>query len=83
MRGHGRPLVKVQLMAQDLRGHAKELGLGTRKRAYERLLVKPTCKQKSPVYWRCQYHGMINKNSSDSEVDQPELRVLQRAELEK
>jgi hypothetical protein len=46
MRGHGRPLVKVQpqlqLMAQDRRGHAKELRLGTMKRAYERLLVKPS-----------------------------------------
>ena len=28
-------------------------------------------------------HGMITKNSSHSGVDQPELRVLQRAELEK
>ena len=46
VRGHGRPLVKVQpqlqLMAQDRRGHAKELRLGTMKRAYERLLVKPS-----------------------------------------
>jgi hypothetical protein len=38
---------------------------------------------KTPAYWRCQYHGMITKNSSSSGVDQPELRVLQRAELEK
>jgi hypothetical protein len=29
------------------------------------------------VYWRCQYHGMITKNSSRSGVDQPELRVLE------
>ena len=47
VRGHGRPLVKVQpqlqLMAQDWRGHAKDLRLGTMKRAYERLLVKPSC----------------------------------------
>ena len=35
----------------------------------------PTCE-------RCQYHGMISKNSSISEVDPPEPRVLQRAELE-
>ena len=46
MIGHGRPLVKVQphlqLMAQDRRGHAKELRLGTMKRAYKRLLVKPS-----------------------------------------
>jgi hypothetical protein len=35
------------------------------------------------VYWRCQFHEMIIKNSSGSVVDQPELRVLQRAELEK
>jgi hypothetical protein len=37
VRGHGRPLVKVQpqlqLVAQDGRGHAKELRLGTMKRA--------------------------------------------------
>jgi hypothetical protein len=29
-------------MAQDFRGHAKELRFGTMKRAYERLLVKPS-----------------------------------------
>ena len=32
---------QLQLIAQDWRGHAKELRLGTMKRAYERLLVKP------------------------------------------
>jgi hypothetical protein len=45
VRGHRRPLVKVQpqlqLMVQDRRGYTKELRLGTMKRAYERLLVKP------------------------------------------
>ena len=44
MRGHRRPLVKVQpqlqMMAQDRRGPAKELRLGTMKSAYESLLVK-------------------------------------------
>jgi hypothetical protein len=44
--GYGRPLMKVQpqlqLMSQDRRGHVKELRLGTMKRAYERLLVKPS-----------------------------------------
>jgi hypothetical protein len=53
------------------------------KRAYERLLVKPICGGKTPVYWRCQYHGMVTKDGSSSGVDQPELRVLHRAELEK
>ena len=37
----------------------------------------------TPVYWRYQYHGMITKKCSHSRVDQPELRVLQRVELEK
>jgi hypothetical protein len=36
VRGHGRPLVKVQP------AHAKKR-LGTMQRAYERLLVKPIC----------------------------------------
>ena len=36
--------------------------------------------RKTTVYWRCQYHGIITKNSSSSRV-QP--RGLQRAELEK
>jgi hypothetical protein len=53
------------------------------KRAYERLLVKPSCSERPPLYWRCQYHGMITKNRIISGVDQPELRVLQRAELKK
>jgi hypothetical protein len=36
---------------------------------------------KIPAFFRCQYHGIITKNSSSSSgVDQPELRVLQRAE---
>ena len=35
---------QLQLMAQDWRGHAKDLKLGTMKRAYERLLVKPSCR---------------------------------------
>ena len=69
MRGQERPLVKVQ---PQLQLHAKELRLGTRKRA-----------EKTIVYWRCQYHGMITKKSSGIRVDQPELRVLQRVELEK
>lgn len=34
-----RPLVKVAVEGLGLKGHAKELRLGTRKRAYERLLV--------------------------------------------
>jgi hypothetical protein len=37
----------------------------------------------TPEYWRCQYHGIITKDSSCSGVDQPELRMLQRTELEK
>jgi hypothetical protein len=45
--GHRRSLVKLHaqllLIAQGLRGHAKELRCGTMKRAYERLLVKPSC----------------------------------------
>jgi hypothetical protein len=28
------------------------------------------------LFWRCQYHGMITKNSSSNGVDQPEFRVL-------
>jgi hypothetical protein len=39
--------------------------------------------QNTPGYWRCQYHGMITKNSSSSGVDKSELRVPQRRELEK
>jgi hypothetical protein len=50
VRGHGRPLVKVQpqlqLTGQDRRGHAKELSLGIIKRACERLLVKSSCSRR-------------------------------------
>jgi hypothetical protein len=49
-------------MAQDRRGHAKELRLGTMKRAYERLLVNPS------YSGRRQYHEMTTKNSSSSGV---------------
>jgi hypothetical protein len=54
VRGHGRPLVKVQpqsqLMAQDWRGHAKELRPSTMKRAYERLLVKPSYSERQQCF---------------------------------
>jgi hypothetical protein len=53
------------------------------KRAYERLLVKPSCSGRPKCIGDVQYHGMITRNSSGSGMDQPELRVLQRAELEK
>ena len=46
LKGQRKPLVKMQphlqLMAQDWRSHAKELRLRTMKRAYGRLLVKPS-----------------------------------------
>ena len=63
--------------------HANELRLGTMKRAYKKLLAKPSCSRKHQYIGRCQYHGKITKNSSHSGVNQPELRVLQRTELEK
>jgi hypothetical protein len=53
VRGQGRPLVKVQpqlqLMAQNGRGHAEELRLGTMKKAYKRSLVKPSCSGRPSV----------------------------------
>lgn len=60
-------------------------GFSTMKRTYEELLVKvqPSCSGRTQHIWRPQYHGMIIKNSSSSKVDQPEPRLLQRAELEK
>jgi hypothetical protein len=47
------------------------------------VVSKAELQQNTPVYWRYQYYGMITKNSHISRVDQPELRVLQKAELEK
>jgi hypothetical protein len=40
------------------------------KKAYERPLWQPSCKQKTLVYWRSQYHGVITKSSSSNGVDQ-------------
>jgi hypothetical protein len=48
------------------------------KRAYERLLAKSSCSRRP----QCVGDGMTTKNSSSSGVNQRELRVLQRAELE-
>ena len=53
------------------------------KRAYERLLVNPSCSGRPQGIGDATTMGMITKNSSSNGVDQPELRVLQRAELEK
>jgi hypothetical protein len=54
------------------------------KRAYERLLVKPSWSGTPLCIGDVRsHHVMITKNSSCSGVDQSELRVLQRAELEK
>ena len=52
------------------------------KRAYERLLMKPSCSRRPsvlemPVPWD------NHRKSSSSGVDQPELGVLLKAELEK
>lgn len=64
-------------------------GLGSLKIAQERLLVEVqlSCSKRPQclaVYNRiCQYHRMTTKNSSGRGVDQPELRVIQRVELEK
>jgi hypothetical protein len=51
------------------------------KRAYKRLLVKPGCGRRLQRIG--DVHRMITKNSSGNGVDQPELRVLQKAKMEK
>ena len=51
------------------------------KRAYERLLVKSSWSETPQCIG--DVSTMNTKNSSLSGVDQPELRVLQSAELEK
>jgi hypothetical protein len=54
------------------------------KRAYERVLVKPSCSGRPKCTGDASTtYGMITKNSRGSGVDQHELRVLQRAELKK
>lgn len=79
VRGQERPLVKLQpqqqLKAQDYRGHAEKLGVGTMKRAHERLLVKgqPSCSRR-PTFWRCQSHRMPTTNSDSSGVGPAEAR---------
>ena len=87
VRGHRRPLVKVlpqlQLVAQDRRDHAKESRLGTMKRAYERLLQrKPHCSGRLQGIGNASTMGW-SPRTAIAVVDQPELRVLQKAELEK
>ena len=52
------------------------------KRAYERLLVKPSWSV-TPSVLEMSVSWDDQKNSSCSGVEQPELRVLQRAKLEK
>ena len=77
MRGQGRPLVKVQPQLQ-LKG------------VYVRLLVKHSC-SKTKTKNKTE-NSMLEMpvpgddhptKTCSSKVDQPELRVLQRAELEK
>jgi hypothetical protein len=87
VKGCGRTWVKVhsrlQLMAQDWRGYAKEVRLGTMKRAY-RGNWWSLLQQKTTEVWRCQYHEMTTKNSSNSGVQAVSTRcVLQRAGLKK
>jgi hypothetical protein len=57
------------VVGSGLKESCKKLKLGTMKRDYERLLVKPSCSGGPPEYWRCQYHGMITKNSSNNGVE--------------
>jgi hypothetical protein len=70
------------LTAQDWRGHAKELRLGTMKRAYERLLVKPGCSERPQQIGDASTIGWSPRTAVAVEWSQPEPRVLQRAELE-
>jgi hypothetical protein len=53
------------------------------KRAYERLLVKPSWSGIPQCIRDVSTMGVITKKRSHSGVDQPELSVVQRAELEK
>jgi hypothetical protein len=53
------------------------------RRAYERLLVTLLFAAEDPSILEMPAPWMIIKNSRSSGMDQPEFRVLQRAELEK
>jgi hypothetical protein len=86
----GRPLVKVQLklqvIIQNWKGHAKKLRFGTMKRDFERLLVKV----QSSCSRRPQHIGDANtimgwspRTVAAVEWSQSEPTVLQRVELEK
>jgi hypothetical protein len=60
------------------------------KRAHEKLLLKcSSVARETPAFWRCQYHGMTTKNSSNSKEEsagwglEDKLCVLQKEEPEK
>ena len=83
VRGQGRLLVKVQPQLQ-LMAHAKKLRLDTMKRAYERLLVKPSCRRRRPQHiGDASTIGWLPRIAAAIEWSRPEPRVLQRAGLEK
>jgi hypothetical protein len=72
---------QLQLKTQNWKGHTKKLRLDTMKRAYDRLLVKPS------YSWRSQSIGdasaiQWSRTTGAVEWSHPEYRMLQRAELE-
>ena len=51
-----------------VKGYAKKVSCGTIKRACGRLFGEAWLPEKSSEYWRCLYHGITIKNSSNSEM---------------
>lgn len=73
-------LMKVQprwnLKAQDWRGLAKKLKIGTMRKTNERLLEK--CNQvaaEDPGIWRSQYYGWLQWTEATVESSLPKLRI--------
>jgi hypothetical protein len=70
-------------MGQNLKYHAKKLRLGPMTRVYVRLLVKPSCSGKCQCLGNASTIGLSLRTAASVELNQPESRVLKRAELER
>ena len=74
---------RPRMAAWDWMGHAKDLRLGTMKKAYGRLLGKPSFIRRSHHIEDVSTMGWPARTAAAVEMDQAELRVLQRTELQK
>jgi hypothetical protein len=77
----GEGATSVAVDGPGLKGSCKEVEAWHHEESLREAIVKPSCSRRRQCIGDASTMGMITESSSG--VDQPELSVLQRAEMEK